>query len=146
VKRLLAGVILALVLVSCACGQTVLYRTSATLEWDAVTLDTTGGVLLPGDTIAYEVYIYAGALVDPQDVAALTLVGTTSTLSQLITFPRRATWIAGVRVRLVDGGGNLSYSTIAWSDVIEDAGADGPFVYSPRGLPKRPGALRDSGT
>ena len=145
-KKLLAGAILALVLVSCACGQEVIYKTSATLEWDAVTLDTAGDPLMPGDTIAYEVYIYSGALTDPQDVGVLTLVGTTSTTSLLIVFPRRAVWIAGVRVRLVDGGGNLSYSTIAWSDVIADAGVDGPFVYSPSGMPRKPQALRDSGT
>jgi hypothetical protein len=145
VRKLLALVFLLVALGACA--QTVLYKTSATLEWDAVTLDTAGGVLLPGDVIAYEVYIYSGALVDPQDVGVLTLVGTTSGLSQLITFPRRAVWIAGVRVRLVDGGGNLSYSTIAWSDVIADADpVSGPFVYSPKGLPRKPGALRDSGT
>ena len=143
-KKLLAGVLMLVALA--ACGQTVVYKTSATLEWDAVTLDTSGQPLLPRDTIAYEVYIYSGALTDPQDVGVLTLVGTTSTTSMLITFPRRATWIAGVRVRLVDGGGNLSYSSIAWSDVIADAGADGPFVYSPKGLPRKPAALRDSGT
>lgn len=142
-RKLLAGLFLLVALG--ACGQEVIYKTSATLEWDAVTLDASGAPLLPRDTIAYEVYIYAGSLVDPQDVGVLTLVGSTSGTSMLITFPRRATWIAGVRVRLVDGGGNLSYSTIAWSDVIADAGVDGPFVYSPSGMPKRPAALRDSG-
>jgi hypothetical protein len=145
VRKLLA---LAFLLVAfAACGQTVVYRNQATLQWDPVTADTAGNPFLPGDTVAYEVFIYAGTVPAPQDPAILTFVGTTSATELLIVFPYRTTWKAGVRVRLTDGGGNVSYSAFAWSDVEEDADpAFGPFWYSPKGTPRKPAGLQDKGT
>jgi hypothetical protein len=40
----------------------------------------------------------------------------------------------------------VSYSAIAWSYVIADADVvAGPFLYSPSGLPRKPGVLKDKG-
>jgi hypothetical protein len=131
--------------VSC---QTIVYKSQATLQWAAVTKDSTGVNLLPTDVVSYQVYIYNYTLgvADPQNVALLTYIGTTATLEQLIVFPSRAVWAAGVRVRLTDGGGTVSYSAIAWSYIVADADVlAGPFVYSPSGLPGKPKDLRDKG-
>lgn len=121
-----------------ACGQTIHYKTSATLQWDAVTLDSNGKPFLATDVVAYEVYI--------KDAAAQILVGTTSATQLLIAFPYRTTWVAGVRVKLTDSGGNVSYSAIAWSDIPEVCLNNSPFLYSPSGTPTRPKGLRDAGT
>ena len=147
-RRLLLICALALVTLGAQC-QTVLYKSQATLQWDAVTLDADGQPLLPGDIVAYEVYIYdySVGVADPQNVALLTYIGTTSETELLIVFPSRTVWAAGVRTRLVDAGANLSYSVVAWSYIEVDAdGVAGPFVYSPSGSPAKPAALRDSGT
>jgi len=144
-----AWLMLCLLLVAfAACGQTVVYKSEATLAWDAVTLDTAGDPLLPTDVVDYEVYVYdyTVGVADPQDVGQLTCIGTTAALEQLIVFPHRTVWAAGVRVRLTDGGSNVSYSALAWSYIEADAdGVTGPFWYSPSGLPQKPAALRDSG-
>jgi hypothetical protein len=98
--------------------------------------------------VRYEVYIYnyVTGVVDPQNPAQLTYMGMTAALEQLIVFPYRTTWAAGVRVKLTDGGGNVSYSPIAWSYIVADADVvAGPFLYSPSALPKKPGVLRDKG-
>lgn len=148
-KRLLAGVLMLVALA--ACGQTVLYRTSGVLEWDAVTTYE-GRPLLPGDSVAYEVYFYDSIIgvADPQNVALLTLMGTTSVAQLAFTMPYRTWWAAGVRTRMVDGGGTLIYSSIAWSYLAEDADPVlGPFVYAPDGQTaplQKPKTLRDSGT
>jgi hypothetical protein len=146
-KRALLVLALAALVLSCASAQTVLYKSQATLAWDAVTVDSAGAPLLPTDVVAYEVYVYdyTVGVADVQNVSLLTFVAATSATEQLIVFPYRTTWAAGVRVRLVDGGGALSYSALAWSYVVADAGVAGPFCYSPKGLPKKPGALRDAG-
>jgi hypothetical protein len=145
-KRLFVLVLLLVGLA--ASGQTVYYRSQATLQWGAVTADATGQPLLATDTVAYQVYIYNYTLgvADPQNVVQLVYVGTTSALEQLIVFPSRAVWAAGVRVRLTDAGANVSYSSIAWSYIVADADVlAGPFVYSPSGLPGKPKDLRDKG-
>jgi hypothetical protein len=128
--------------------QTVVYKSQATLQWAAVTQDSSGNAFLPTDVVRYEVYIYnyVTGVVDPQNPAQLTYMGMTAALEQLIVFPYRTTWAAGVRVKMTDGGGNVSYSPIAWSYIVADADVvAGPFVYSPSALPKKPGALRDKG-
>lgn len=147
-KRLLLAGLFTLAAFAAAC-QTVLYRDQATLEWDAVLGTTDGQPWLPGDVVSYEVYIYDHIMgvADAQNPALLTLIGQTAVAAQLIVFPYRTVWAAGVRTKLVDGDGAVSYSAIAWSYIALDAdGVAGPFVYSPEGLPGKPGALRDSGT
>ncbi len=146
-KRFLLVVLMVVTAMAASC-QTVVYKSQATLQWDAVTVDSGGQPLLPTDVVTYQVYIYNYTLgvADPQNVAQLTYIATTSGLEQLIVFPSRAVWAAGVRVRLTDAGGNVSYSTIAWSYVIADADVvAGPFVYSPSGLPGKPAGLQDKG-
>jgi hypothetical protein len=146
-KRFLLVALLVLVSLSAQC-QTVVYKSQATLQWDAVAADATGQPLLATDNVAYQVYIYNYTLgvADSQNVAQLVYVGTTSALEQLIVFPSRAVWAAGVRVRLTDAGANVSYSSIAWSYIVADADVlAGPFVYSPSGLPGKPKDLRDKG-
>jgi len=146
-KRFLLVALMVVVAMGASC-QTVVYKSQATLQWDAVTVDSTGAPLLPTDVVSYQVYIYNYTLgvADPQNVALLTYIDTTTALEQLIVFPSRAVWAAGVRVRLSDAGGNISYSPIAWSYVVADADVvAGPFVYSPSGLPGKPAGLQDSG-
>ena len=142
-------IVFVLLLVAALAGaQTVLYRDQATLQWDAVTTDAQGNPLLPTDVISYEVYIYDYTIgvADPQNVVLLTFVAVMPTLEQLIVFPYRTVWAAGVRTRLVDAGANVSYSALAWSYIPADADMiAGPFTYVPSGTPVRPGDLRDSG-
>lgn len=145
-NRKLFWVILLIFVSLVACAQTVVYKTSATLQWSAVTTDSTGAALLPSDIVSYDVYIYnyTTGVADPQNVALLTFIGNTTALERLITFPSRASWAAGVRTKLTDGGGNISYSAIAWSYIVADADVvKGPFLYSPSGLPRKPPALKD---
>jgi hypothetical protein len=147
VKKALLVSLLIVVAMGASC-QTVVYKSQATLQWAAVTQDSGGNAFLPTDVVRYEVYIYnyVTGVVDPQNPAQLTYMGMTAALEQLIVFPYRTTWAAGVRVKMTDGGGNVSYSPIAWSYIVADADVvAGPFVYSPSALPKKPGALRDKG-
>ena len=146
-KRIMIALLFVLVAFGLSC-QTVVYKSQATLQWTSVTQDSGGKPFLPTDVVRYEVYIYnyVTGVIDPQNPAQLTYMGMTAALEQLIVFPYRTTWAAGVRVKLTDGGGNVSYSPIAWSYIVADADVvAGPFVYSPSALPKKPGALRDKG-
>src|SRR3990167_3911993 len=102
-------IVFVLLLVAALAGaQTVLYR-------DQATTDAQGNPLLPTDVISYEVYIYDYTIgvADPQNVVLLTFVAVMPTLEQLIVFPYRTVWAAGVRTRLVDAGANVSYSALA---------------------------------
>lgn len=122
-KRLLFVAALVLGVLACAGAQTVVYKSQATLAWDAPASTTDGHPFLPGDALTYEVYIYnyTVGVADPQNTALLTFVAETPNLEQLIVFPYRAVWAAGVRCRLVDANGTISYSAIAWSYLeIED--------------------------
>ena len=146
-KKLMVVVLFVLVAFSLSC-QTIVYKTQATLQWDAVTVDAEGEPLLPTDVVQYDVFIYdyIAGVADAQNVTLLTFVATTLNTEQLIVFPHRTTWAAGVRVRLSDAGGNISYSTVAWSYIVADADeVAGPFVYSPLGGPSKPSGLKDSG-
>jgi hypothetical protein len=146
-KKILLALLMVMVAFSTGC-QTIHYKTQATLQWDAVTQDADGNAFLPTDIVRYEVYIYdyVAGVMDPQNPAQLIYQGMTAATEQLIVFPHRATWAAGVRVKLTDGGGNVSYSPLAWSYVVADADVvAGPFVYSPLGGPTKPRALRDKG-
>jgi hypothetical protein len=146
-KRLALILLLCLVVFT-ACGQQVFYKNQATFQWDAVTLDSAGNPFLPTDVVSYDVYIYdhVAGVADPQNPALLISVGNTSALEQLIVFPRRTTWAAGVRVKLTDSGANVTISPIAWSYIVADADVVvGPFLYSPFGTPRKPAALRDKG-
>jgi len=96
--------------------------------------------------IAYEVYIYSGALTDPQDVGLLTLVGTTSGLSQLIVFPYRATWNAGVRVAARGRRGEPELLDHRVERRDSGRGGGRPFRLQPLGTARKPVDLRDSGT
>lgn len=129
-----------------ACGQQVYYKNEATLQWDAVITDADGNPLLLGDILTYEVYIYDYniGVADPQSTTGLTFINETAAVEQLIVFPHRTTWAAGVRTKLVDGDTNVTYSLLAWSYIPEDADlVSGPFLYSPFGTPTKPTDLRD---
>lgn len=140
-------IIFTLVAMAAAC-QTIYYKSQATLQWDAVTVDSAGKPFLPTDVVQYDVFIYdyVVGVANPQDPLLLTFIATTLGTEQLIVFPHRTTWAAGVRVRLTDGGGNVSFSPIAWSYIVADADVVlGPFVYSPLGGPAKPSGLQDKG-
>lgn len=146
-KRAILIALLVLVTVGVSC-QSIYYKSQATLQWDAVTQDQDGNPFLPTDVIQYDVFIYdyVAGVADPQNPALLSFIGTTLAVEQLIVFPYRTTWAAGVRVRLTDAGANVSYSPIAWSYIVADADVVlGPFVYSPLGGPKKPSGLQDKG-
>jgi len=125
----------------------VYYRNEATLQWDAVEVDSAGDPFLPTDIVEYEVYIYdhITGVTDPQDVSYLSFVGITSDTQMLIVFPYRTTWAAGARTKVTDEGGNVEYSNLAWSYISTDAGVDGPFLYVPFPTLRAPLNLRDSG-
>ena len=146
-KKALLVLLLVLGIVTCASAQMVFYQDEATLLWDPVTTDAQGDPLLPTDVVEYEIYIYdyVEGVVDDQDVAQLTYMGTTSATELLIVFPYRTRWVAGGRTKVTDEGGNVDYSLLAWSTNVVDTGPDGPFLYSP--LPRVPSltGLRDSG-
>ena len=147
-KKICLLVLFVLFLGSLAFGQSVYYKNEATLQWDAVTVDAAGNPLLTTDTLTYEVYIYDYNLgvADPQSTGDLTFITGTPLLEQLIVFPYRTTWAAGVRTKLVDSGETTTYSVIAWRYIPEDADVvSGPFLYSPFGTPDKPEDLRDSG-
>ena len=122
-KKVFLVLLMLFIVALSACGQTVYYKNEATLQWDAVTVDASGNPLLPTDTLTYEVYIYDYNLgvADPQSTGELTFITGTPLLEQLIVFPYRTTWAAGVRTKLVDSGETTTYSTIAWSYIPEDA-------------------------
>jgi len=146
-KKIALALLLCLVAFA-ACGQQVFYKNQATLQWDAVTLDSAGNPFLPTDIVSYDVYIYdhVVGVADPQNPALLTFIGNTAALEQLIVFPKRTTWAAGVRVKLADSGANVTTSPIAWSYIVADADVvAGPFLYSPFGIPVKPKDLRDKG-
>ena len=147
--RKVLSVALFLVVAFAACGQNVVYKDSATLQWDVVATDANGDPLLPTDVVEYEVYIYdyTVGVANPQDTAQLTYIGITGALEQLVTFPHRTGWAAGVRAMVTDSGANVNYSLIAWSYIPADADlVSGPFIYSPLGTPAQPLGLQDSGT
>jgi len=148
-KKVFLVLLMLFIVALTACGQTVYYKNEATLQWDAVTVDAAGNPLLPTDTLTYEVYIYDYnvGVADPQAPGDLTFIAGTPLLEQLIVFPYRTTWAAGVRTKLIDSGETTTYSVIAWSYITEDADVvSGPFLYSPFGTPAKPLGLRDSGT
>jgi hypothetical protein len=103
---------------------------------------------LPEDTVEYEVYVWdsGNGDVTTQTVDALTLLGTVSVTELQLSFPYRAEWVAAVRVKHTDGGGNVVYSELSYSTVLEDV-AISPFAYVPvlTWVPSPPGNLRDSG-
>lgn len=146
-KRIILVALMVLIAMAAQC-QTVVYKNQATLQWDAVTLDSGGNPFLPTDAVSYDVYIYdhVAGVADPQNPALLISIGNTSALEKLIVFPKRTTWAAGVRVKLTDSGANVTYSQIAWSYIVADADVvAGPFLYSPFGIPTKPKDLRDKG-
>ena len=147
-KKVFLVLLMLFIVALTACGQSVYYKNEATLQWNAVTVDAAGNPLLPTDTLTYEVYIYDYniGVADPQSTGELTFITGTPLLEQLIVFPYRTTWAAGVRTKLIDGDANVTYSMLAWSYIPEDADlVSGPFLYSPYGTPEKPQDLRDSG-
>lgn len=146
-RKIAIALLLALV-AFVACAQTVYYKNQATLMWNPVTTDSAGNPLLPGDLVSYEVYIYnyVVGVADPQNISQLLFIGAPTGTELLIVFPYRTTWAAGVRTKLIDSGGTIVFSPIAWSYIVADADVvAGPFLYSPYGLPKKPKDLRDKG-
>ncbi len=145
-RRLLT---IALILVSSFLwAQEVYYESTPTLLWDAVTTDVDGNAFLPDDTVEYEVLSWDMSQGDItlQPVSALSALGTVATTEMQLSFPYRTEWAIAIRTKHTDGGGNVTYSELAYSVVQEDT-ATGPFWYSPvlLWLPSRPTDLRDSG-
>jgi len=149
VKRLgIAAILLMLVAVACLGQSAIVYNSTPTLEWNAVTTDAAGNPLLPEDAVAYNVFIWdtAHGLISSQPISALTFVATTSATSRVLSFPYRANWAAAVQAQVTDGEGIVSLGALAYSTDLMPITASGPFVYVPRGsTPPRPVGLRDSG-
>lgn len=151
-RRWIAILVLLIVAASACYAQvdTVYYRDEAILAWNEMTEDAEGQPLLDTDTVVYEVYLYDSRLViDDQDVALLTFVGETLLLEMEIDFGAlpRVMYYAGVRARVEDGTGGVTYSDIAWSYDPVATDPTGPFAYIPLGgvlvLPL-PAGLRDA--
>ena len=148
-RRILAIALFFALALGCVSAQeTIYYESTPTLMWDAVTTDADGNPFLPGDIIEYEVYLWDYSQGDPtvQPVTSLTYFGTVGVTEIGLTFPYRADWTVAVRTKHTDGGGNITYSGLAYSTVLEDT-ATGPFVYVPtlQWVPMDPTGLRDSG-
>jgi len=140
-------ILFALALVACVGGaQEILYRDTATFQWDALTEDLNGDPLLSTDVVEYDVWLDDGSATDNQDVLQLTYVGRTAALEMLLDFATRVTWYAGVQAIVTPSGGPAVYSDIAWSTEEIPVTQTGPFVYVPLldGL-LGPRGLRDSG-
>ena len=135
-------VLIGLLVAACASAQTVFYKTSATLEWDAVVLKEGGAPLDPGTVIEYEVGRSAMPVADR--AMPETPLGTVSATSASVTIPVVATSYAyAVRAKAtVDGGATTLWSAWAWTDV---EGYPVPFVYrAPSTMPpRRPQGLRN---
>jgi hypothetical protein len=145
-KRVLM-IAVALVVAACAFGQVVVYENAAELEWN----DT--NVLLPDDSVTYDIYFYdvSNPPADAQDTAQLQYAGSvTDVTTYTIVFPERQEWVVGVRSTVTDGGGTPGTpSAIAWSNVLGDvdiATMGGPFTYVPliQGQALTPDNLRDA--
>ena len=142
--------IFVLVLLVVALGlsaQTVLYRDSATLQWDAVLCDAQGTPWLPSDVVEYEVYLYdlGGGTPDPAILTGWQYVGATAGCELAIIFSYRSEWAAGVRVKVTDAGSNTQYSILGWSGEAGDVQGGVPFRYVPLLLLSPPVGLRDAG-
>ena len=123
-------------------GQTIIYKDSATVEWSAVVLLGNGDPIPVGYTIEYELYLSAYPVVDPQNPAAHTYLGTTSNL----TFPMVIDWDdhRSVGVRTVMTESDLvtkHYSAINWS-YTNGAATPDPFLYVRSQSPQLPMGLR----
>jgi hypothetical protein len=145
-KRIIAMIFMLLV-AAFAFGQEEEYypTTPPTLVWDEAP-----GTWLPGDVVEYEVYVWdrLNGEIEVQPISSLSLLGTTTVPQMELTFPYRAPWQVGVRLKHTDGGGNLSYSSMIYSSIAEDTLAGVPFSYIPGTVwypVPDPTGLRDSG-
>ncbi len=133
--------ILLILLAPLLMAQDIVYKTSAIVEWDAVTTLGNGDPIPAGWAMSYEVYLSTQyPVVDEQDPAAHSLAGATAA-TQLgpITVDWYEHKAVGVRSKLVDGA-DVYYSEIGWSYVPEVTD-NSPFLYVRLSLP-RPMGLR----
>jgi hypothetical protein len=109
--------ILFLAVVFGACGQTLLYRDSVTLNWDASPSE-----VLTGERIEYNVYIWNMAAGDPElePVSSLTFVQRVNALTITIdmlayAYAEYALAVESVRVRAdsTEVVGGVAYTTVA---------------------------------
>lgn len=112
---IITWILFAILAVKVAIAQTWVTANQATIAWDAVTVNSDGDPLPPGETMEYVVYL-ANAVTD-LNKANPTEVATTSTLSQVITLNVEGQFFVGVRsVRKAGDGTVLGQSIIIWSD------------------------------
>ncbi|ORC37249.1 hypothetical protein B4O97_03405 [Marispirochaeta aestuarii] len=147
-KKILFVLIFTLLLFFAFSQEQVFYNSHPTLEWNAIIEDADGNPFLPGDMIEYEVYGYPGSDIEVQPIENLTFFGiTTATQMQIALYPR-VPWYVALRYKHTDGGGNVTYSSLAYSTEEVPVTQDGPFGYFPwqeeTDLKKIQG-LRDSG-
>lgn len=112
-------------------AQDIIYKTSAIVEWDAVTQLGNGDPIPAGWTLSYEVYLSTQyPVIDEQDPAVHLFEGATSA-TQLgpITIDWYEHKAVGVRCKLVeDDLVTTYYSEIGWSYVPEVTDGS-PFLY-----------------
>ena len=147
-KKLFIAVLF-LAVVFGACGQDVIYRNTATIQWNAPVVS-----LLPGESIEYNVYLWDMALGDPtlQPVSSLMFVGRVSALELAIdmTVIQRKEYAVAVQSVLVQADlaeveGDVAYSTVT-ADVDPTLHPQGHFTYAPLfGVIPSPTDLRDAG-
>ena len=150
-KKLLAVVIFAVVILSCVSAQEVVYYNSMpTLEWDDDGTFSNGDPYLPSDTVEYEVYLWNRAVGDitVQPIDNLTLFATVDTTSVTLSFPSRYEYAVAVRAKITQADGAVVYSDLAYSVNEPPETALNPFYYAPNAatmIPLNPYNLRDSG-
>ena len=122
--------ILLILLAPLLMGQDIIYKSSAIVEWDAVTQLGNGDPIPAGWAMSYEAYVSDYPVVAPQDPASHTMLGATSS-DQFgpITIDWYTHKAVGVRCKLVeDDLVTIYYSEIGWSYVPEVTDGS-PFLY-----------------
>ena len=148
-KKILIG-LLFLAVAFAACSQDVIYRDTATVQWDAP-----AETLLPGESIEFNVYLWDMAGGDPtlQPVTSLLFISRVAGLELAIDMTILLRYDYAVAVEsvfigadLVEVTGGVAYSTVN-TDVDPITHPSGRFTYVPiLGQPSKSQNLRDSGT
>lgn len=131
-KKLLLIVVVVVMAMLCANAAMAvdwIGTNQATVAWNEVTQNESGGAFPAGDTITYRVY--TKSLPNGPD----TPVGDTAQLQYTLTFSQEGRYVVGVQtVRVPEGQTEELVSTIVWSDSTDTAAVPNPFgiVYYER--------------